>query len=311
MIRDEVRSTWDRIAEDQHNESGLLARQLPDHPSMMLATGRDGGFHLLLPAHGEVPTKSYGALRLGARELVDGERTTTFMDLWCEDQRLREAFFWLVSDIVERTERVGVTPDALVSILEEFKSLFSADRGMTKADLVGLVGELEVLELLAASHPGWQVLDWWVREEQDFRSDRLAVEVKSTEAISGGTITVNGLAQFATEQPLYLVVVECADGGSEDTVDARVERLVAAGVPRLELEAKVREVYQPDSPLAQLGVKPANTSWWRVDDNFPFLQSQDLPEAKRSAISRLTYSVPVASFPSENTVNPQDVLNGF
>lgn len=311
MIREEVRTTWGRLEEQRHSAPGLVVLELPEHPSFLLGTDLEGRLHLLLQASEAVPTRQYGALSVGPRELVDGDETRLFLDLACSDQRLREAFFWLVSDLIERTAGIGVSSERVVQVLEEFKALFTASRGMTRSDLVGLVGELDVLEQLASIHPGWQALEWWVRDKQDFVSNDHALEVKSTEAVGGGTITVNGLGQFESDQPLYLAVVECRDGGRDDTVPSRIERLVAAGVPRIELEQRVREVYNPDSPIALAGVATVETRWWRVDEGFPFLRPSDLPESKRAAISQLSYSIPVAAFPSPNRAQKEEVLNAF
>lgn len=311
MILDEVRHAWESLKAGPQADNALRARALAQHPSMWIGTDHGGAIHLLLQATGEVPKRDYGAIQVAPRVLVEGGVQRTFVDVACMNPELLEAFFWLVSEIVRRTEGVGVDTADLVQILEDFKALFTRRAGMTRSGLLGLIAELDVLERLAAARSAWQAIDWWVREEQDFRSERICLEVKATESIDGGKVSVHGLGQFSDDRPVYLVAVRLHESVSEGSVAERVERLVSAGVARSTLTRKVSEVFDPASPLAPLGFKSNDIGWWHVNDEFPFLQPEDLPAEKLSAISELNYSVPVAAFPSSAITSEAEVLHEF
>lgn len=311
MILDEVRHAWQSLATGTRGSTSLSARALAQHPSMLIATDQAGSVHLLLPATGEVPKRAYGAILLAPRLLVEAGVERAFVDVTCTDPALREAFFWLVSEVVRRTEGVGVDTAGLVLILEDFKALFTSRAAMTRSGLLGLIAELDVLERVTTARTGWQALDWWVREAQDFRSEHVCLEVKATESVDGGKVSVHGLGQFTDELPVYLVALRLHESGSEGSVPERVERLAAAGVPRPALTRKVSEVFDPSSPLASQGFTAIDIGWWRVNTDFPFLQPGDLPAHKLNAISEITYSVPVAAFPPEALSSEAEVIHAF
>lgn len=311
MIHEEIRATWRAVAHRTDEISSITAKALPEHPSLLIGVEPKGAIHLLIPSSEVVPVKTYGALSIKPRMLRDSEgEVRQYIDLACSEQGLREAFLWLASEIVARTEGVGVSPQRVINALEDFKALFTDHVTMTRGSLIGLLGELEVLERLTAYHAGWQVLDWWVRDAQDFSSEYQCLEVKATEASSGGSVSVHGIEQFASDLPTYLVVLAVREA-EDNTVAARVERLVAAGVPRSKLAGKIAEVFEPDSHLAGLGFDAEPIGWWRVNSEFPFLLPEDIPERKRLAINSLTYTVPVAAFPADFLMDEKGVADGF
>lgn len=310
MIRNELEQTWAALRAEPRAE-GLMVRSLPDHPSLMLGRDASNGVHLLIGDDGAIPRRQFGALSLGPSTWNDNGHELTFLDLKCSDVDLVKSFLWLVSDLIARVEGVAAPSAYVLEVLEDFKALFLRPQSMSRTDLVGLIGELEVLARLAARVPGWQAIEWWTRAEQDYCSERQRVEVKTTEHGAGGMIAVHGLEQFTSELPLALAVAECQEAGNEFTVAARIEQVVTVGVPRRELEAKVREVFDPSSPFAEQGIEVVALDWWQVNDQFPFLGPDDISRHKRAAISKLSYSVPISAFPESARVLEETVLHGF
>lgn len=311
MIAEELRETWRAVAQQARQVHSITAKALPDHPSLLIGAEPNGAIHLLIPTNEDVPTKTYGALSVKHRMLEETGAAKQYIDLACSDPNLREAFLWLASEIVGRTAGIGASPTRVITALEDFKALFTRNVSMTRSSLIGLVGELEILERLSGRHSGWQALDWWVRDAQDYASGCQCLEVKTTEAAGGGAITVHGLEQFSSDRRTYLVVLRAQEVADNNSVPARLERLVAAGVPRPELTKKVAEVFEPDSTLASLGFDMEPLGWWQVTKHFPFLLPEDLPDQKRMAIGSLSYSVAIAAFPAGCSVVEEEVADGF
>ena len=131
-------------------------------------------------------------------------------------------FATLCRDIVDTT-RYGTGASQLASTvvgrLEHWRRLLERDaRGLSEAELRGLVGELCFLDhLLGRLSPREAVSSWTgpLGTPQDFLlPDGLRVEVKTARP-HAATVRINGLAQLATgTDPLELVVVRLVETGA-------------------------------------------------------------------------------------------------
>lgn len=145
----------------------------------------------------------------------------------------------IVSRIVEGEPR-GRVP---VTVLREFDGLLAGEAGRRLSDnqLVGLLGELEVLREVVAAGGG---LDHWtghLNDHVDFRLPGMALEVKSTLSANHRRVVVHGLRQLEAPDDgsdLFLLLrrfERSPDGPDSNSVPEVVDQLIGMGVAAHEL----------------------------------------------------------------------------
>jgi len=139
----------------------------------------------------------------------------------------------LLSDVVTADSPALATVEAL----RRWRSLFSdtaATPGLDRQRLVGLIGELLILEEVLRLDTGRR-LDAWVGPlggVHDFRRGRTALEVKSTMVREGRVVPVSGIAQLEApeEGTLHVAHLRLASDPAGNTLPETVDRILALGV---------------------------------------------------------------------------------
>src|SRR5437763_15646474 len=106
----------------------------------------------------------------------------------------------------------------------------AAGQSVTRETVIGLVGELEVLRLLAAHNPVG-ALDAWrgpSRSVHDFVRDGAELEVKTTTSVDGNFISISNIDQLdpAVVASLHLVVVHAREDSTAPGLDGRIHALI-------------------------------------------------------------------------------------
>ena len=272
-----------------------------DEGSVLLAVDNDALLHLLIPAgSARVPEdhRSQG-VKMTARKLSTDTGDVRYADLVCDVPRLNRTFEQLVEDIVTRLRATPTNPlITIVKALDEWRALLrTALEGILRDEIVGLIGELEVLGLLAGHNP-LAALEGWVGPSgatHDFAGGGTHIEVKTTSSVSGVAVRISNLDQLdsSTSDSLWLAVVHVVESENAPTLDQRLEALVTLGVPREELFARVTKLgYVPGASehiVSRFNVR--STRWWRVGDDFPGLRRSELPPKATLAIDRVQYDL--------------------
>ena len=158
--------------------------------------------HLLIPLpvdEVEQDNASQG-VTLGPRVLSVGRSNVTYADLHCRMTSLDRVFEELVADVLgrlvaERSEPVATCHE----VLNEWRALLKApSQGVSRETIVGLVGELEMLRLLAKEDP-IKALDSWqgpTMSVHDYVRGGAEIEVKTTTSIDGNFVTVSNIDQL-------------------------------------------------------------------------------------------------------------------
>ncbi len=149
------------------------------------------------------------AVLLRRRALEDECRYQEYASLELVDHRLDVLFTTLC---VEVSDRVAAEPDRAVAALREalkdWKALLAGNHEVLSASaLAGLFGELRLLRELLTRDPG--AVAFWTGptgSAQDFHRGVDAVEVKTTTAPEGSTITVHGADQLDVTPPGRLLL---------------------------------------------------------------------------------------------------------
>lgn len=220
---------WRRLRTDGRGDGKLAVPTLSTgietgYGPALYATGPAGEPRLLVPCGQARGMRDLGSspnlLAHRTSFQVDG-RSTAFLDTMVLDRRLDPVFADLVREILARLG-AGVAPDLAVGgTIADFRQLLLASppREVPLEVIIGLLGELVILEQLSAFLPG-AVTSWMgpLDQRQDFRSGSRAIEVKSSLRSDAKRVTIHGPDQMSPPRggELYLahVRLERAEGGS-------------------------------------------------------------------------------------------------
>ena len=264
--------------------------------------------HLLIPlAVDEVEQDNVSqGVTLGPRVLHVGTSDATYADLHCRMTSLDRVFEELVADVLRRLIAERSEPVATChKVLNEWRALLKASgHGVSRETIVGLVGELQILRLLAKEDP-IKALDSWqgpTMSVHDFVWGGAELEVKTTTSVDGNFVTVSNIDQLdpTLVASLHLVVVHAREDPKAPNLDELVDGLVALGMPHNALLTKVASagyVYGSGGTAMADRFRIRSVRAWTVDDSFPGLRRGELGEARLRGISKLHYELALDSAP--------------
>jgi hypothetical protein len=209
----------------------------------------------------------------------------------------------LVEDVLARM--ASGRPQGLAAIhvtLDEWRELLrTAGTPLDRDTILGLIGELEILRRIGASDPTAALRAWKGprRTVHDFVIKGHALEVKSTAAIDGNTVSVSNIDQLDPSETdeLHLVVVHCKESDQAPGLDDRIRELLNLGFPRGQLLDAVADAgYVFESSVAgmpRFAVRSVRV--WSIDADFPGLRRGDIPEERRRGVSRIRYDLALDS----------------
>lgn len=269
---------------------------------MRVAIDKEGFRHLLVPVPDEVPRDRQSvALSIEPRVLSVGGAPVLFADLKCLDTRLSLVFERLVTDVVARVES-GVPPEvALPYALNQWRQLFQGggSSGFTVEQVIGLIGELQVLLRLSESMGAERALDaWWGPDghPHDFYStaDR-AIEVKTTRSLEGNRIHVSNVAQMDPSNltDLHLAVFRLRPDRLAPTLDDRITSLLELGFPAARTLTKIEAAGHVHESAVPFSTRFAVVwdRWWVVGSGFPGVRESRIDAAALRGVSNITYKL--------------------
>lgn len=270
--------------------------------------GENGERRLLIPVGKARPDKGFGetgSLKAHISRLSLAGNSQQFIDLTCTDPTLEQVFGELVDDIVTRIA-AGTEPFAAVrGTLEDFRALLfpKRDNEVSSDALLGLLGELYVLSLLAERDAG--AVDCWVgpkEQRHDFRTEARAIEVKTSRRTDTTHVTIHGIDQLLPPAGGRLVLIRVTlepvpDGSIQ--LERLYRELLAAGVSRQALTDNLRAAgcENPLDPAWNvLAFSLERMNAWEVTEGFPQLTDGELKRgALEAGVSRIQYVVDLAA----------------
>lgn len=258
--------------------------------------------HLLVPVgrDTEVPVdKRSRAVVLVTQELEIEDSVTRFADLVCVDPRLEEVFGLLCADVLRRVG-VGET-DPVVGIthaLGEWRDLLRyAEGGPKQSTVIGLVGELEILQRCAEMSPVGALEAWRGprAEPHDFRRGGIALEVKASLARNGSRTEIHGLDQLdpPTGTDLHIAFLALAEEANGQSVQERVDYLLDLGLPADQLLRLLENLgYEHGSSEHwDTPYRVERLTIWQVDAAFPGIRRSDLHHDRTRGLDNLAYTL--------------------
>lgn len=256
----------------------------------LYAVGPAGEPRLLVPFGSGNPPKDLGSgpnLFAGISIFKIEGRSASFLDVMLSDQKLDNVFAELVGEILIRL-RDGQAPAKAVSgTISDFRTLLLGQgrKDPSKSELMGLVGELAILNRLVDLKPG-AIAAWTgpFGQRHDFRSGDHGMEVKTSGRADAGRLCINGFRQLQPPEggTLFLahVRLERADEGPL-SVAGLCNSIIEAGAPRDSLMSALSEI-GCDEPFDERWNSTRfsfeGLDMYRVEKGFPRLSPDEFLE---------------------------------
>ena len=232
----------------------------------------------------------------------DGGRRD-WLDVVCTDARLLRTFLSLIGEMLDRSDESGrPSIDELAEVLESWRAALARERtAMDRNRLVGLFGELTVLERLAARDPQAALSSWKGRQGavHDF-SRTNALEVKTLVGDGSPAVTIHGEHQLdpPSSGALHLVAFRIADSADGESLEELTARIAEHGVPHED----VLRTLGDDAP----GIEDRQRRFaieairlHEVTDDFPGLRSSRLSPETMRGVSHISYQLSLDACPGQ------------
>ena len=289
----------------RQGDRGMILTNLHQE-GLALAVDAAGHRHVLAPVTDDYAFKPVAGQAIELSEWRHPQTQHRYMDLVCLKDELAQVFESLSDEIIRRAEEQDPHV-AVLQALDEFEDLLRPSRMIAEETARGLFGELVTLGWLAERNPLFAVELWRGQESHahDFSSTPFDLEVKSC-ANDGSTVTVSSLHQLdeIAGTPLLLLRLHVQTAPQGENLGDLVDHLDTLGCNRAELVSKLEAGgfrLGIDADDHRFALVDAATRVWRVGPDFPGLRSTDLPEDRRDAIRRVTYTLELASAPGAMT----------
>lgn len=231
------------------------------------------------------------------------EGTTIWLDVACLDARLLRTFLSLIGEMLDRSDESGrPCIDELTEVLESWRVALARARGaMDRNRVIGIFGELTILERLARRDPQAALSAWQGRNggRHDFARTS-ALEVKTLSGSGSPTVTIHGESQLdpPANAQLHLVAFRITDSAAGESVEELTERISAHGVPHDEVIRSLGD----DAPGVEdrrRRFEIEETRLHVVEAGFPGVRASRIDPSALRGVSGLNYQLTLDSCPGE------------
>src|ERR1700687_1150217 len=301
-------TSWHDLEARPAPYGALNARRLSG-VAAVLGVDQHARRHVLLPINrledGFNDTRSRGLVVLSRMLEVEDEPSRPFLDLCCTDPAGRDAFNVVATALVDRLRHGAAGVEAVASSLAKWRRFWSTAplEGLTPEEIRGLFGELWFLLVWLLPHGHGQVR-YWVGPQgarNDFQWQGLSIEAKATNSGRGHVHRINGIDQLdppdhgrllmysrrlreepASSNSLVTVAVAISNelSGRPELLTVFEDQLAAAGYSTLHAER-----YQ------EIHFRIVDERMYRVEEDFPRLQSTTFSHGVPAGIERIEYEV--------------------
>lgn len=263
-----------KLGKDHSGLIHVIIEKQPDAPRFALRTGP------LLPV-AWVPSTP--------------QRSNDLLDLTCADPRLIETFASLVGEMLERVDGTAESAtDALQRVVADWRT--ALERAAERANLnqlIGLFGELVVLERLAESDPARAFRAW--RGKSGYHHDFAltnALEVKTYVTLNSPRASIHGAYQLDPPEhgSLHLATFRVEEGEAGLSVSELLDRIVRLGIDREDLLSRSGEA----GPLVADDKRRfliTEERLYHVVDDFPGVRASRLDPRSLAGVEDLSFKL--------------------
>ena len=212
------------------------------------------------------------------------------------DRTVLGHFFEEVLELIGSGHAPG---DAGCAALQQWRELLAKPPGskLSQQALVGLFGELEVLETILRLGGSLEYWTGWNRDHCDFRLPHLVIEVKSTTSSDYRRVRIHGLSQLADPEDgsdLVLVLRRLESSTDGRSVPELIDANVRCGASRSVLLERLSQVGYHEShrqEYERIKFVSDEVALRRIDSSHPRLTAAILTDVDLSCIDKIDYEL--------------------
>jgi len=307
--------------ESYFRSKAAAAFVLSDHPEARFTIDPPRQeLRLLTPAAGSEPdVTAFERIGLRRVKLTDDERD--WFEVTVDAREMHYEAYVLIESIVDRLRAGASFRHAVSESVEGLKDLLTKRRKLTDDRVIGLIGELLVLEHVLDSRGEAVAIPAWLgphAEQHDFGFETFDAEVKTTTSEARSHI-IGSETQLepVPGRPLYLVSIQLTRAGGAVTgftlpdVIGRVRDRLDETARTFDSALEGLGWADGDADLYPTRYEPRSTPRaYLVDDGFPAITSARLDQVvpQRPLIGGVSYRVDVTHL---NAVTPPQPLTEF
>lgn len=318
---------WNEISSYGSHKMGYkgvwLGSDDDSESSLHLFKDEVGDFHFAIEVENNINAKEIvdpkvNGLSVSLRRfLLEGRLQRNFIDIRCNIHGYLPEFTKVVKSICAEILNSKVSPvNAVNGVIKKWIAFWNNQNRniLSEERQIGLICELTLLRLLCEKNPEKAISSWVgpFRERHDFVSQNTSIEVKGTRR-EARIHTINGIDQllpFPGKSLLFVsFLVSRSDESDATSLPYAIEGLynVLEGSPlaiiRLN-ELLYRTGYSPihSEDYEAFRFRVTNSQCYWVNNEFPFLSSNNLSSPFMGRISSLRYDITlegIAGIPSE------------
>ena len=279
----------------------------PNYPAVNLLFREDNRFYISINEMNQklfviqVPFNIIADIPSGLKsvevEIVKFDDNKTRLLCILTDEDLIDNFTLVIKHVAYQCAQY---PDETV-ISKAIQKLFSwaellkpSGKGISKSVQMGFWGEMFVLDQYVSKvHPIKDAISFWIgpeQKKQDFTLNHMALEVKTTMSGSGSTIKISSLEQLdKITDHLYLIHVFINKGNAPDSLSLKdlYDQIIES--INDDTETKANFLFSASKIYGKATDAQRNEKFtfldynlYEIDENFPIISSNELPDAIRS-----------------------------
>jgi hypothetical protein len=204
-----------------------------------------------------------------------------------------------LEEIIQLVRSDHAPGDAGRAALQAWRELLARPVGepLSEKALVGLYGELEILETILGLGGALDSWTGWSKDHNDFRLPGLVIEVKTTTSANYRRVRIHGLGQLDDPNDgssLILVLRRLEQSPNGRSVPVLIDDIVRLGAPRsvlLERLANVHYSEQHRSQYESLRFVSSEVALRKIDDEHPRLVPARLAQVDLGSIDKVDYEL--------------------
>lgn len=236
-------------------------------------------------------------------ETQGNDGAAIWLDVACLDARLIRTFLSLIGEMLDRADTSGrPCIDELTEVLESWRAALALARGaMDQNRIVGVFGELTILERLARQDPQSALSAWQGRSggRHDFVRTN-ALEVKTLTGSGSPSVTIHGESQLdpPTNSLLHLVAFRITESSSGESVEELTERIASHGVPHEEIIRTLGDdALGAEDRRRRFEIE--ETRLHAIGEDFPGIRASRLEPSALRGVSEINYQLTLDACPGE------------
>jgi hypothetical protein len=272
---------------------------------------------LFVAAEGEPPDVS--AFERITVDRVGGPEGNNLFRLVFDARRMHYAAYQLIEAILALMRNASTFSHAVMTSIADMKDLLANRGRLSPEEVVGLWGELLVLEHVINRFDGETAIETWLGPaagEHDFSFDAFEVEVKTTRGEARRhLIGSESQLEISPERPLFFLSLQVTLAGAAHAGRTLPQIVSDVGANLLKSEARFNAALgrlgydRSDADLYQMSFQlRSEPRAYLVDDSFPAITRPRLatmiPGSK--CISDVRYRIDVGSLPQTSVPSPID-----